>query len=398
MANKNSSTGKDITNKKKTSTSVKRKKTTEKAKEKIQVKEDVAYQYEDEFSPKLYIGYGAKVIIATVLFIIFFASSLFCLLNSFDIQDETTIKYTEKSNLDYKVNLKENDFYDSKILDKDMIYVASLIKSIDTYFNYDFVIDENVPIDFEYNIIAKMTIADSSGKNIYLEKSYPIISNKKVYLDENNKVGINEKINIDYGYYNEIASRFNTTYGIDAVNSLTVYMQVIKNSTDENFRVNNTVSTELFKIPLSEKSLEIKMDYNDINNISTVINENNVYLKNILLVVVSILLLIISIIEATKLVRLICLLGTKKSNYDKYVSKLLREYDRLIVESYTIVDFNKYTIIKVKNFEELLDVRDNLKLPINYYVVAPHSKSYFYIMNGENMYLFTLKETDLEKK
>lgn len=394
MANK--STDRKVTSKKK-ATSKKNIETVSKRKEKVQVDEKVAYQYDDEYQPKIYIGYGTKVTIATVLFIVLFGFSLFFLLNSFDFLDEKLIRYTEKSNLDYKVNLKKNDFYESQVLGKNMVYVASLIDSIDTYFNYDFSIDENVPVDIQYSIIAMMRIADANG-NTYLEKAYPLIKDKKISLSEDNMISINEKINIDYDYYNSIANKFNATYGVDAINTLSVYMQITKNSRDDDFKINNSVSTQLFKIPLSEKSLEIKMDYTDINNVSTVISENDFYLKNILYIVVSIVLLVLSMIEAVKLVRLICLLDNKKSKYDRYVNKLLREYDRLIVESYTIVDFSKYTVIKVKKFEELLDVRDNLKLPVNYYVVVPHSKSYFYIISGENMYLFTLKEIDLEKK
>ena len=73
----------------------------------------------------------------------------------------------------------------------------------------------------------------------------------------------------------------------------------------------------------------------------------------------------------------------------------LRTYDRLIVESKTIIDFSNYEIIKVNKFEELLDVRDNIKMPINYYVVTPHQKAYFYIVST-NIYLYTVKEVDLE--
>ena len=94
--------------------------------------------------------------------------------------------------------------------------------------------------------------------------------------------------------------------------------------------------------------------------------------------------------------RLINLSVNKKNKYDKFVGKILKEYDRLIVESYTIVDFSNYEIIKVNRFEELLDVRDNLKVPINYYVVTPHQKAYFYIVST-NIYLYTVKAVDLEE-
>ena len=57
-------------------------------------------------------------------------------------------------------------------------------------------------------------------------------------------------------------------------------------------------------------------------------------------------------------------------------------------------DLNQFEVIKISKFTELLDVRDNLKLPIMYYVVAKHHKSYFYIKKDNDIYLLTVKETD----
>ena len=55
-------------------------------------------------------------------------------------------------------------------------------------------------------------------------------------------------------------------------------------------------------------------------------------------------------------------------------------------------------MIKISKFEELLDVRDNLKLPIMYYVVTKHTKCCFYIKHNDDLYLLTIKSVDLEQK
>ena len=86
----------------------------------------------------------------------------------------------------------------------------------------------------------------------------------------------------------------------------------------------------------------------------------------------------------------------KKTSYDKYINKILNEYDRLIVESTTEPDIKHSNIIKLPNFRELLDVRDNLKLPIMYYVVVKYHKSYFYIKNNNDIYLLINKAADLD--
>ena len=61
----------------------------------------------------------------------------------------------------------------------------------------------------------------------------------------------------------------------------------------------------------------------------------------------------------------LCVKLLLKSLYDVTLSKILREYDRVIVNSKKIVDLNnEKEIIDVNSFTELLDVRDNLEKPI----------------------------------
>ena len=78
----------------------------------------------------------------------------------------------------------------------------------------------------------------------------------------------------------------------------------------------------------------------------------------------------------------------KKSNYDKIVSKYLKEYDRLIAESSTLLSFEGKEIIRVSKFTELLDIHDNVQLPIMYYEITKHELSYFYISHSNTIYLF----------
>ena len=77
---------------------------------------------------------------------------------------------------------------------------------------------------------------------------------------------------------------------------------------------------------------------------------------------------------------------------------MMRQYDRLIVEHFTCPDLQKFNVIKIKDFNELLDMRDNLKTPILYYNVQKHLKSYFYIQNYKDLYLLVIKDVDLENE
>lgn len=336
---------------------------------------------------------GYRAFLYVLFFVVFFSISMVLLVSSLSFQKEQYISYSERSALDYKVNLKENSYYETKTLGKDMIYVASLIDSIDTYFDYDFDIDEKMDMDFTYNIIAKLKITNEEGTSTYLEKDYTLLKDKNVSMKDNNHIDITEKVRIDYGYYNSIASGFKQTYGISSKSNLIVSLKVTKNNADA--LITNKISTEVINIPLSERSINIKMDYVDINTNSSLVTERDITINNIIPIVLSIVLLVISIYFILKFIRLLEKNIPKKNKFDKYVKKVLKTYDRLIVESNTIIDFSNYEVIQVDRFEELLDVRDNLKVPINYYVVTPHQKAYFYIVST-NIYLYTIKEDDLE--
>ena len=62
-----------------------------------------------------------------------------------------------------------------------------------------------------------------------------------------------------------------------------------------------------------------------------------------------------------------------------------------------MVSFDNKEIIKIKKFNELLDIHDNLGLPIMYYQVSKHQRGYFYIYHNNIIYLNDIKEVDLEK-
>ena len=68
-----------------------------------------------------------------IIFVILFS---FFVNKAFIYNSEKRIKYYENGNIDYKVNLLENDFYDKPYLDKNMMYVSNLIKNINIDFKY----------------------------------------------------------------------------------------------------------------------------------------------------------------------------------------------------------------------------------------------------------------------
>lgn len=346
---------------------------------------------------KIYIGFTARVFLYALLFLILFVSAIIFFLNSLNFIQQKNINYSENSNLDYNVYLKENEFYDTPYLGKDMLYIASLIDMINIYFDYNFTSNENINLNFNYKILGKLLIMDVDEKNTFFEREYILLDNKNGNMINNNNYKISENINIDYDYYNSLANKFRMSYGVDTSSKLIIYLIIDKNSIDDDITINNSNNMSI-TIPLSEKAVNIDMEYNEIDDTSYIVSNSNIIIDNIIWLIISAILIIISIVVFIKFIKLISLIIVNRNKYDKYVNRILNEYDRLIVETSTCPVISGNNVIRVDKFQELIDVRDNLKVPIMYYVVHKHHKCYFYITYGNKVYLNVIKQVDLEHK
>lgn len=339
---------------------------------------------------KIGISFSTKILIYTILFTSTLFLSVFLLITSCTVREEENVNYQENSSIDYKVFLKENDFYEDEFLGKDKVYVASLIKKIDANFNYTFKIDTKTDVDFKYDIIGTLVIADSMGKNVFFEKDYKLLENGTASIVHGTFENINKVISIDYDYYNNLANKFKINYGINTTSNLIVKLKVNEVSKDDNIDLNNN-SELMLTIPLSEREVNIEMDYKEVNKNSMLVSNGSVKVNSYLYLAIGIVLLMISIFFMSKL------LSSETNNtskYDKYIKKILKEYDRLIVNTKTAPDTKSKKLVEVDSFDELLDVRDNLKLPIKYYVVTEHEECKFYINHEEEIYLYVVSSKE----
>lgn len=347
-------------------------------------------------------NYTAAFIVNNVVFVVLLIVGVNFFVKTFALEEEKIINYSEKSNLDYKVYLKENEFYEEEYLPKGMLYVANLIDKIKIDFNYKFFIEEQIDLNFEYELMGKLIIQDELEKNTYYEKVYKLLDKKSFVLIDNNEKTINEKIDIDYNKYNTIANNFKNSYGLNTKSKLVVYFNVNKDvyepNTNEIF-VNNSLNNMVINIPLSEKSVNIKLDYKDINNQSWVLDTSKLIINNIMYLVVAGIAIVLAIIFMIRALRLLKYVIKKRSEYDKYIKRILSEYDRLIVETTSAPLANKSSktsVINIERFTELLDVRDNLKQPILYYVVKEHQECNFYINNEDKIYLTVITKNNIK--
>ena len=212
----------------------------------------------------------------------------------------------------------------------------------------------------------------------------------KYYLDSNLKIS-------DYDYYNDLANQFKANYAVNTNSYLEVSLYVNeKNKKDNLYELSNSNKASL-TIPLSEQEVNINLDNKEINNNKEILNNAKFIVKNKTTAVISIIFLILLIIHIIHIInKYIFDINTKLSKYDRYINRILRGYDRIIVNTKTPPQLENYNVIKVESFKELVDVRDNTNEPIHYFVITNHQKCEFFLINNDNLYLYIVKEIDID--
>lgn len=365
----------------------------------IKSTEENKFVEKKNFTKIKYESFENKLIKQIILMVFTLILSLGMIYYALNNTNKESISYTQNGNVDYKVCLKENNFYSQNCLDKNMSYVSSLIKNVGLTFNYDLNTSEQLNVKTEYEVTAKLVISNAENTSKYFEQKYILQDKTSEGISQiNNEYKISKNIDIDYDYYNTIASTFKSQYGVETNSYIEVSFQVFHtNKENEDIRVPSP-SPVILNIPLSQKSININMTASGINKQETQNIESSIFtLNNIICLFIGIIALIVCLISGLKIAKMLSLIKEKKNNYDKFMEKILREYDRLIVETSTLPKFNNYFVTKVNSFGELIDVRDNLRLPIMYYEVAKHQKCHLYIIDNKNLYLLTVKAVDMEE-
>ncbi len=320
------------------------------------------------------------------------------IINSLSINSDEKLHFQEKGNVKYSVCLKDNDFFEDECLDSNMSYVASLIKNISFDFNYQFNGNfDNLVSSVDYEVVAKLIIENNDTKTKYYEKEYVLAPKTSDSIKNNGTLyNLDKKINIDYEYYNNIATNFKSQYGVDSQSYLEVYLNTY-NNVNSKYKDIPTSAQISVRIPLSQKAIEIKFNTQEVNkSIDKYITSKNIVINGYLIFIVGITFLFTSLIFLFFIFMIIKKYAKTISKYDKFINKILKEYDRLIVETTTFPDEKEYNVLIINSFNELVDVRDNLRSPIMFYNIKDHKMSKFYILNNNNLYLYIVNSKDID--
>ncbi|MBR2678787.1 MAG: hypothetical protein IKE63_05165 [Bacilli bacterium] len=308
------------------------------------------------------------------------------------------INYNEKSNVDYQVNLKKNDFFKEESLGKNKGYVASLIDIISADFEYDLDFSKETDYNYSYRIAVEVDVEDDKNNSNIYHFNEDLISKKLVSNSDDLK--IKEKVNVKYSNYNNLISRFKEVYDLRNVTSnlnLVLYVTLEDvNGTDVSVFKDHKVSS--LTIPLTENTVSIDIGDESVNNTNKIIElpNNKDYTGLLVIFVASI---IIAIAHVAFIIIYSMRTKTAQMVYEKEIKSILNNYDSYIQKISNSYDLGTSQVLKIDSFNDMLEIRDTLKQPI-LMLENEQKNGTFFIIPATNsiIYTYALRVIDIKAK
>lgn len=326
------------------------------------------------------------IIVASIIFIVILVISAFLIKISLNKNKTEFIQYSDIKNLEYKVLLKENTYYENNYIEKGNQYIADLINSISTNFKYDFNLENEYNYNYKVSAIVDVT-DEKTNKSIYTF-SENLTEEKTGQCSGNLK--IDENVDVNFNKYNDLIKEFVTTYDLkNAVCKLSLNLDLGIKGTNEDFS-KGSASVMSLDIPLAQNTISIDTNY-DLTETDNLIEIHNTGNGGKVFLVLGIILIIV---DAALLVAFIIYMKKTETDEDKYngeLRKIINNYDSYISRVEDDFNMNGYQILKVQRFTDLLEIRDTMQLPIIMLENKEQSLTCFVIPTPNNiLYFFSI--------
>ena len=112
---------------------------------------------------------------------------------------------------------------------------------------------------------------------------------------------------------------------------------------------------------------------------------------NSLLILIGIFSLSVGLSFLALVIRNMILISMKQFNYDKELSKILDEYDDIIVNVKRFYNKKKYNLIYTSSFEKLMDAYKKIGNPISFMESKKNEEAVFLMTDGDNAWIYQMK-------
>lgn len=323
---------------------------------------------------------------------------------SLTVKGEYKLHFSDKGNMDYKVYLKKNEFFEDDYLPMDRQYIASIIDHVDADFSYSFKSDERINLEYSYYLTATLLINNADGKKIY-DKKETILEKQKYNEVKNDSFSISENVKIDYDKYNKVATKFVEQYGIVADSKLVVslYVDVVGKHAEFDKNISDKAVVTL-EIPLTNKTVDITLDYELAENNNQILQYSSTRISNPILFGFACVLAVADIVAIIGFIIYVIINRDNETLYNIKLNKILKDYDRYISETKIterVEDLLKtrgLRIVILNSFESLMDVRDTIEKPILFHEERIGEEAIFYLFDDKIGYVYVMRASDMSKE
>lgn len=315
---------------------------------------------------------------------------------SFKIEQGTQnvlYSYNVSRNVNYKVNLIENDFFENQTLDMNKTYISSLVDNINMNFTYSLYGNKKADTTYVYQVVAVSNIRYSSntsdsGESIWA-KQYRIVEPKTVET-KNSNFSINESFDVDFATYNNEVKNFKEQLRIPVEADLQIKL-IVRSDMDVPGVEDTVVESSIMnlKMDLAEDVFTIEKDFD--NNSTESVLETTEDSKKVnkplvgigaVFVICAIMIILDSIRKSIKF--------SKKSDYAIALNRILKNYGDIVAEIVSPVEIDSLNVIDVKNFDQLLDIEEEIRMPILFYETIPDEQGEFIIVCDSVAYRYVI--------
>lgn len=193
------------------------------------------------------------IYIGIIVFLIFFIISIFLMLIAIKKVEKVFMQYSDNKNLEYKVILKENEYYKEPHLEKGNQYIANLINTISTNFKYNF----NLPTQYNYSykIVGTADVIDEKTNRTIYTFAENLLPEQTGQCD--GELVIDQNVNVEFDKYNNLIKQFVNSYDLKNIScNLSLNLSLEIDSPTQQFAKQN-INVMNLDIPLAKNTIAI---------------------------------------------------------------------------------------------------------------------------------------------
>lgn len=333
-----------------------------------------------------------NICISTVILFL----GIIIIFKSFNIKEEKQnliYSYNISKNATYTVDLIENNYFNTQTLEMNKTYISSLVDKINMDFSYSLSGNKKAKTKYIYQIVAITNVkyADEvkNSDGTIWNKKETLIPPKEVEY-EGASFSVKENVKIDFTKFNNEVAEFKKNLKIPIVATLQIKLVVRSDSKVPEveddvveigiMNLNLNLNEDVFTVEEEFKNAESKSITETIPGSKTV-NKVSVLIGGVL--VLSAIMIILDSIRK-------CIKFTQKSNYDIALNRILKNYGDIVAEVVSPIEIDNLNIIDVKNFDQLLDIEEEVRMPILFYETIEGEQGEFIIICDNMAYRYVI--------